>query len=59
MVITQRCHNVVKVTYLYNVGLQSCHIVMKIENMGMYPSHADNVKTDLTKIQPVGNVLVT
>ena len=25
----------------------------------MCPSRADNVKTDLTKIQPVGNVVVT
>ena len=63
MVIKQRCHNIVKVTLLlqhcHNIGLQCCHNVVKLRNLGMCPSRDDNVKTDLTKIQPVDNVVVT
>ena len=32
--------------------------VVKLRNLGMCPSRADNVKTLRTKIQPVGNVVV-
>ena len=63
MVIKQRCHNIVKVTqliqYCHNVGLQCCHNVVKLRNLGMCPSSADNVETDLTKTQPVANIVVT
>ena len=63
MVRKQRCHNIVKVTsflqHCLNVDLQRCHNVGKLCNLGMCPSRADNVETDLTKIQPVGNVVVT
>ena len=61
MVITQCYHNVVKYETLQrcpNAGLQCCHTILKLCNLAMCPSRAD-VKTDLTKIQPVGNVVVT
>ena len=31
---------------------------MKLRNLGMCPSRAYNVNSDLTKIQPVGNIVV-
>ena len=59
MVIRQHC-----VTF-YNINIVTtlvCNVVttlVKLLHLGICPSCADNVTTDLTKIQAVDNVVVT